>query len=393
MRCFLCFLLWILVLPTWAHSDTPKPVYIGLDAEFGLENSTSAQAVERGILIAIDEINRAGGVLGGRPLVLKTTDNRSVTARGIKNLRKLAEIPDLVAVFGARFSPVVIECIPVAQELGVILLAPWSAADGIIDNGRNPNFVFRLSLRDGFAMPVMLQFARSRGARYVGLLVPNTSWGRSNVAAAERYYRHNSLPRNVATEWFNWGDRTMIQKYQNLRAAGAEAIIFVASDAVAVFLVQEMANLSDDELLPIVSHWGVTGGRFADLVGPALEQVDYSVVQTFSFFTADKAKVERVLAVAERLFGISKIEDIVSPVGVGHAYDLAHILARAIELAGGTDRAAIRDALEKVENYDGLVKFFPRPFSPSNHEALGAEDVFMARFQADGTIRPIDAKN
>ena len=171
MRCLFGVFLWILFLPTWAQSDTAKPVYIGLDAEFGLENSTSAQAVERGILIAIDEINGSGGVLGGRPLVLKTTDNRSVTARGIKNLRKLAGIPDLVAVFGARFSPVVVECIPVAHELGLILLAPWSAADEIVDNGRNPNFVFRLSLRDGLAMPIMLRFALTKGSRQVGLLV------------------------------------------------------------------------------------------------------------------------------------------------------------------------------------------------------------------------------
>ncbi len=44
------------------------PVLIGLDAEFGHVTSTSAQAVEQGIRIAIDEINRAGGILNGRKL-------------------------------------------------------------------------------------------------------------------------------------------------------------------------------------------------------------------------------------------------------------------------------------------------------------------------------------
>jgi branched-chain amino acid transport system substrate-binding protein len=43
-----------------------------------------------------------------------------------------------------------------------------------------------------------------------------------------------------------------------------------------------------------------------------------------------------------------------------------------------------------VENYRGLVKFFPQPFTPTDHEALEAEDVFMARYWSDGTIRPLD---
>ena len=39
---------------------------------------------------------------------------------------------------------------------------------------------------------------------------------------------------------------------------------------------------------------------------------------------------------------------------MAHAYDLTHILAKAINLAGSTDRTKIRDALEQVENYDGF---------------------------------------
>ena len=48
---------------TLAADDKP-PVFIGLDAEFGHTSSTSAQAVQQGMQIAIDEINQAGGVLG-----------------------------------------------------------------------------------------------------------------------------------------------------------------------------------------------------------------------------------------------------------------------------------------------------------------------------------------
>ena len=79
-----------------------------------------------------------------------------------------------------------------------------------------------------------------------------------------------------------------------------------------------------------------------------------------------------------------------SPVGVAHAYDMTHILAKAIRLAGSTDRAAIRDALEKVSAHDGLVKRYAPPFTPSRHEALGTTELMMARYREDGVIVPLE---
>lgn len=70
-----------------AQGQGLAPVIIGFDGEYGVKNSTSAQAIERGLTLAIEEVNAAGGVLGGRPLRLMTLDNRSVPARGIENLK------------------------------------------------------------------------------------------------------------------------------------------------------------------------------------------------------------------------------------------------------------------------------------------------------------------
>jgi len=85
---------------------------------------------------------------------------------------------------------------------------------------------------------------------------------------------------------------------------------------------------------------------------------------------------------------VTRIEDIQGAVGVAHAYDLTHILARAIDLAGSTDRRAVRDALERVGSYHGLVKDYAPPFTPARHEALGQEQLLMARYRADGVLVP-----
>lgn len=365
-----------------------KPVLIGVDAEFGLNNSTSAQAIELGLRCAIREINDAGGVLKGRQLDLVLRDHRSIPARGIRNIEEFAAMPDLVAVFGGRFSPVVIEELPKLKETKTLFMAPWSSADAIIDNGMRPNYVFRLSLRDSLAMPRLLRAAMERHLPRVGLLLTNTSWGRSNLAAAERFAAANTGITIVRTAWYNWRDTSLIDKFHELHKAGAQTIVLVANDDEAATLVREMAALPAAQRLPIFSHWGITGGEFVRQAGPALQQVDLSVVQTFNFFQADPRMVNKFLATAARISAVRRIEDIKAPVGVAHAYDLMHILARAIILAGSTDRAAVRAALENVRDHQGLVRHYAAPFTPSRHEALDASNLLIARYRSDGVLVP-----
>ncbi|SDE00143.1 amino acid/amide ABC transporter substrate-binding protein, HAAT family [Massilia sp. PDC64] len=376
-----------LLLPT-ARAATPRPVLLGIDGEFGLDNSTSAQAVELGMRAAIAEINAAGGVLHGRPLQVVTKDHRSIPARGIRNIQEFAAMPDLVAVFGGRFSPVIIEELPTLRATQTLFMAPWSSADIIVDNDMRPNYVYRLSLRDSLAMPKLLQTAHRRSLDRIGLLLTNTSWGRSNAQAATRAAEKLPALKLVGTSWYNWRDTSLVDNYQHLRAAGAQAIVLVANDDEAAILVREVAALPKEQRLPILNHWGVTGGEFAVQAGPALQQVDFSVIQTFSFFRADPVRVKRFLASAAQVSTVRRIEDIKGPVGVAHAYDLTHILALAIDRAGSTDRKAVRDALERLGTYRGLVKTYAPPFTPTRHEALGPDDLLLARYRADGVLVP-----
>lgn len=381
------FVSWVLPIAAVAATDKPS-VKLGLDAEFGLDNSISAQAIEKGIRIAIAEINAAGGVLKGRPLELITRDHGSIPARGIKNIREFAAMADLVAVFGGRFSPVVLEELRIIEETKMPFLAPWSSADQIVKNGMTPNYVFRLSLRDSLAMPKMLRTAAERGFDRVGLLLTNTGWGRSNHAAAVEYAKTNRRPTIALTSWYNFKDTSLIDKYEALLKAGARAIILVANDDEAAILVREVAELPLPQRIPILSHWGVAGGEFVKNAGPALREIDFSLIQTVSFFTMNPTGVERFFKAA-REFGLSKAEDLPAPTGLAHAYDLTHILAKAIEMAGSTDRVRVRAALEKVRDYPGLIKYYHQPFTAERHEALGPEELLMARFRSDGVLTPV----
>jgi branched-chain amino acid transport system substrate-binding protein len=375
-----------------ARAQPARPIVLAIDAEFGHPTSTSAQAIQRGAQIAVDEINAAGGVLG-RPLALAIRDNRGVPTRAMQNFRELAAEPDVVAVMAGKFSPAVIECLPLAQELRLPLLAAWSAADTITDQRQPPSWVFRLSLRDEWAIAAMVEHALRRlQARRLAILLPNSAWGRSSLAAAERRLARERGASLVHAGWFNQGDTTLVDAYRKVRASGAQALLLVANEAEGAILVNELAQLGAAERLPVAAHWGVTGGRFTQLAGESLHVLDFAVVQSYSFIGARDAVARRVLAALRDKHGVADARQVESPVGVAHAYDLTHLLARAIAQARSADRAAVRDALERLGPHQGLVRRYAPAFTAERHEALDAGNAFMAVFEKDDALLPISAR-
>lgn len=388
LKHFTASVLAVALMAVTATAFAAGTIKIAIDAEFGIPNSTSAQAVRTGAQVAVNEINAAGGLLG-RKLEVIERDNRAVPARSLNNLRELAADPDVVAVLCARYSPVVVELLPEIHRLKMLMLDPWAAADSITDNDYSPNYVFRLSLRDSWALQVMMRHALKQGYRKVGILLPNTEWGRSSLKAAEETAAKDTKQDIVASQGYNWGDPSMVERYQALRKAGAQAVIFVANDKEAVILVKGIASLPPDQRLPLVAHWGLTGGQFFEQAGTALKAVDLSVVQTYSFIGKSDAKTKSVLAGLKAVTGSDDPRKVVSPVGVAHTYDLVHLLAMAIKKAKTTDRATVRQALENLGPYKGLVRSLDKPFTAKRHDALSINEVFMARFADDGAIVPI----
>ena len=367
------------------------PVLIGLDGELGHAGSTSAEAIKQGILIALEEINGAGGVLKGRPLQLVERPNHTVPARSVANLNEFAAMPDLVAVYCGRYSPTVLEVLPVISAQQIPLLDPWAAADAIIDNGQRPNYVFRLSLRDSWAAPVMLDHLMRQGVKRTGLLMLNTSWGRGTKQAAEGALVRRPQQSIVGTQWINWDDRedSMAAKVKALAQAGAQGLLLTANAAEAAVVLKVMLTLPGRERLPVASHWGVTGGDLPKMVGPGFFELDFAVIQTYSFIGDRSSAAMRVVGAHNRLFGSQGDRSIASPVGVAHAYDLTHILARAVNLAGTTARPAVRDALERVGPHQGLMRQYRQPFRPQSHEALDEKTVVTCRYALDGALEPV----
>ena len=85
-------------------------------------------------------------------------------------------------------------------------------------------------------------------------------------------------------------------------------------------------------------------------------------------------------------FKINNAGEIIAPVGTAHAYDLVHILVKAVRKAKSVDRTKIRDMLERLSEYNGLIKKYSSPFTPQKHDALNINDFIIAKFNKQGHI-------
>ena len=140
----------------------------------------------------------------------------------------------------------------------------------------------------------------------------------------------------------------------------------------------------------MVSHWGISGGRFAELTGELSDGVVF--LQTYSFFGQQNARGQAVLRALQAKYGVKGPEDVIAPVGTANAYDGMHLLALAIDQTGSTDGPKIKDALENLRTeYKGLIKTYKRPFTPEQHDALTDEDYIMVAWKG-GKIVPIASK-
>ena len=180
------FTFWFLTLMALSFhsngSEASTPLYIGIDADFSAVAVDGGVAIKRGVELAVDEINKKGGLLG-RPLNIILKDHRGNPARGIHNIEQLATNGDLIAVIGGVHTPVALAELESIHQLNLLYLVPWAAGTQVVDNQYAPNNVFRVSVRDAEAGKVLIQHAVSRGIKRVALVLERTGWGRSNEAS------------------------------------------------------------------------------------------------------------------------------------------------------------------------------------------------------------------
>jgi branched-chain amino acid transport system substrate-binding protein len=382
----------LLLLPSMAAGPVgaqPKePIKIGLAAAVSGGSAASGEAIKRGLQIAMEEINAKAGLLGGRKLELVIRDDEGNPAKGVTIARELVEREKAAVVFGGLHTTVALAQVPVWHELKTPYMGAWAAGTNITRNGQTPNYVFRVSANDDYVDKYLSRYATDVMKKgRPGLLLENTAWGQSNEAGLAKWLGEKKI-KPVGIEKFNWNDPDMSPQLLRLRGAGADHVILVANAPEGAQVVKSRARIGWD--VPMISHWGISGGRFAELTGELSDGVVF--LQTYSFFGKQGERGQAVLKALRDKYGVKGPEEVIAPVGTANAYDGMHLVALAIEQAGSTDGPKVRDALEGLRGeYKGLIKTYKQPFSAEQHDALTDADYVMVVWKG-GKIVPVDMK-
>jgi branched-chain amino acid transport system substrate-binding protein len=362
-----------------------EPVKIGLVAALSGQSAKSGEGITRGLTIAIDEINAKGGVLGGRMLELVRRDDESNPAKGQTAARELIDKEGVSIIFGGIDSPVSLAIVPIVNSAHVPFMGVWAAATNVTRNGANPNYCFRVSAVDVLVDRALIKYAMAKfSSKKPALMLVNNGWGESNFAGLTAAADAAGI-KLAGTEKFDDKDADMTPQLQRLREAGADTIILVGNAAPGAQVMKALQKSA--WTVPVVSHWGISGGRFPELAGSWAGKVHF--VQTYSFFGSQNDVGKRVLAALMAKYpDVKGPGDVTPPVGVANAYDAMNLTAIAIAKAGSIEGQKLREGLLQIDSYQGLIKNYTKPFTEENHDALTENDYVMVRYNGE-QIEPV----
>jgi branched-chain amino acid transport system substrate-binding protein len=356
--------------------DTIK---LGLVAAMSGQSAKSGEAIVRGLSVAIDEINAKGGLLG-KKVELLVRDDESNPAKGVVAARELVQREKVVAFFGGLDTPVSVAIVPFANQAKVPFIGVWAAGTAITRNGAPENYVFRVSAVDALVDVALVDYAGKKyGAKKPGMILINNPWGESNEKGLKSALEAKNLPF-AGVEKFETGDVDVVPQLTRLKEAGADTLFLVANVAPSAQVVKSLDRMGWN--VPVVSHWGPSGGRFTELAGPSAEKVHF--IQTFSFSGNTSPKAAGVLdALKKKYPEIKTAADVTPAVGIANAYDAMHLTAMAIAKAESTEGPKVREGFYQIGKYDGLIKAYDKPFTPDNQDALSPSDYIFTYFKGD----------
>ena len=359
-------------------------IKIGLIASLSGASAKSGEAITRGLTIAIDEINAAGGLLGKQVELLRRDDEAN-PAKGLIAARELIQREKVALLVGGLQTPVSLAVVPYVNQARIPYMGPWAAGTPITRNGAKENYVFRVSAVDEMVDIALVERAISaHGAKKPGMILINNPWGESNEKGLLAALAARGM-ENAGIEKIEISDIDAVPQLTRLKQAGADTLFMVANVGPSAQIMKSLERMGWD--VPVISHWGPAGGRFSELAGKRAKDVE--MIQTFTFSGNDNPKAAAIFEKLKQTFPEIKSEADVTPaVGIANAYDAMHLSALAIKNAGVTDGPAIRKGFYAIREYHGLIKKYEAPFSPEQHDALGPSDYLFTRF-IDGAIVPI----
>jgi branched-chain amino acid transport system substrate-binding protein len=317
-------------------------VKIGEYASLTGKEAAFGQSSHKGTVLAIEELNVAGGVLG-RQLELITEDNQSKQGESATIVKKLISRDKVVGILGEVASMRSLEAAPICQAYKVPMISPSSTNPKVTEIGP---YIFRVCFIDPFQGTVMAKFARETlKIHRVALL---TSVSSAYSVGLAKYFKERFIADGgdvVIEQKYTEGDKDFNAQLTAIKAAGVEGIFVPGYYTEAALICRQAREL--DMSIPLFGGDGWEAPELVQIGGAAVEGCYYS---THYSPQVDTPEVKAFVAKFKARFD-GETPDAMAALG----YDSAGVMVDAIRRAGSTEEPAVRDALAATKDYEGVT--------------------------------------
>lgn len=315
-------------------------IVVGEFASLTGGSASFGESSHKGTLLAIEEINAAGGVLG-KKLKLVTEDDQSLAGQPATIVRKLITQDKAIAILGEVASSKSLEAAPICQQSKIPMISPASTNPKVTEVG---DYVFRICFIDPFQGTVVSKFALSKGYKNVAVLTDVKQ--DYSVGLAEFFVKHFTANGGTITkeQKYSTGDKDFKAQLTSLKGGKPDAI-FIPGYYGEVALIAKQAKQLNLKV-PLLGGDGWVGDSLLKVAGNALDG---------SFFSSHFSAEDKAPAVQEFVKKYQAKYKAVPDDMAALGYDSAMILADAIKRAGTTESAKLRDAIAATKDFKAIT--------------------------------------
>ncbi|BAH74630.1 ABC transporter substrate-binding protein [Solidesulfovibrio magneticus] len=344
-----------------------EPVRLGAVLSVTGPASFLGEPEKNTILMEVDKINAAGGVLG-RPVEVVILDDETDVNKAVLAVDRLIKKENVAAILGPTTSGNSLAVMGKAAAAKIPLIS-CSAAEKIT-KPVSP-YIFKVAPSDRLAVARILTHAKAKGYKKLAILTVSDGFGQAGREVLKELVPAEGFEL-AADEVFGPKDTDMTAQLTKIQGAAPDAVICWGTNPGPAVVAKNRVQLGIKT--PLYMSHGVASKKFIELAGEAAEGL---LLPAGKITAADKlpdTDKEKALLVGYAKAYDERFKAPVSTFG-GHGYDSLHLAVKAIANAGSDKPEAIRDALEKIQNFPGIGGIFS--FTPEDHAGLGPDAFIM----------------
>jgi branched-chain amino acid transport system substrate-binding protein len=307
----------------------------GAEATFG-------QSTHQGIMLAVEELNAAGGV-DGRKIRVVTEDDQSKAEEAANAVTKLISSDDVIAVLGEVASSNSLAAAPICQQARVPMITPSSTNPGVTQRG---DYIFRMCFIDTYQGPVLARFAANDlHAKRVAVFTDVRSDYSTGLAKA---FEDVYLPLGgtiVARQSYSKGDSDFRSQLTAFKAARPDLLLVPGyyNDVAPIAVQARELGIT----VPLIGGDGWESPKLLEIGGRSLDGCLYSN----HYHSDDPTPAVRTFVTKyQQRYGARP--DSLAALG----YDAMRVLADAMHRAGPNfDRPQLRDALAATKSFAAVT--------------------------------------